>query len=172
MRVWTSEDFDKRLWNQLTQMILERQGKGLEKNSKRLEKKCLPACTINSGAFYLNLLFVEFWVDGPLHRKPSITCGYSQVLQQACARHWHTLKSNSHRRRLRWKSTALITAWLFHDWALQNCLNRRNTKSVTYIPAIGIIVNIIQGWTVNTVRTITLDMGTIPRLNHPIKRYF
>ena len=56
--------------------------------------------------------------------------------------------------------------------ALQNCLNRRNTKSVTYIPAIGIIVNIIQGWTVNTVRTITLDMGTIPRLNHPIKRYF
>ena len=61
----------------LTQMILEGRGKGLEENSKRLEKKWFSACKMYSGAFYLNLLFVEFWVDGPLRRKPSITCAYS-----------------------------------------------------------------------------------------------
>jgi len=72
----------------------------------------------------LNLLFIEFWVDGPLHRKPSITCAYSQVLQKTCARNWHALKSNSRRWCLHWTSTVLMNAWLFHDWALKNCLNR------------------------------------------------
>jgi len=37
---------------------------------------------------------------------------------------------------------------------------------------IGILSYIRQGWTSNTVRTTMLDMGTISRLNHLIKRYF
>ena len=55
--------------------------------------------------------------------------------------------------------------------ALQNCLNRRNTKSVILIPAIGILLYILQIWTDDAVRTTMLDMGIIPRLNHLIKRY-
>lgn len=70
----------------MLRMINHRESKALRKGFKALRIECVSACKINSGAFYLNLLFVEFWVDGPLHRKPSITCTYSRVLE-ACARH-------------------------------------------------------------------------------------